>query len=50
MLFRQTAYRESIPYFDKAGALVNSDYYNPTMLMTCYHGNRRCEGSSGRRD
>jgi adenylate cyclase len=37
MLFRQGRIAESIPYFERASALVSSDYYNPVMLMTCYH-------------
>ena len=36
MLFREGRIRDSIPYFEKAGSLVASDYYNPAMLMTCY--------------
>jgi len=36
MLFRQGRIAESIPYFERASALVSSDYYNPVMLMTCY--------------
>ena len=36
MLFRQGRIGESIPYFERASALVTSDYYNPVMLMTCY--------------
>ena len=36
MLFRQRRIAESIPYFERASALVTSDYYNPVMLMTCY--------------
>ena len=36
MVFRQGRIAELIPYFEKAAALVNSDYYNPAMLMTCY--------------
>ncbi|HUG45983.1 MAG TPA: TIR domain-containing protein [Sphingomicrobium sp.] len=36
MLFREGRVAESIPYFEKAGSLVTSDYYNPAMLMTCY--------------
>ena len=31
MVFRQGRIAESIPYFEKAAALVNSDYYNPAM-------------------
>jgi adenylate cyclase len=36
MLFREGRIAESIPYFERAAALVSSDYYNPAMLMTCY--------------
>lgn len=36
MVFRDGRIAESIPYFEKATTLVNSDYYNPAMLMTCY--------------
>jgi adenylate cyclase len=36
MLFREGRTAESIPYFEKATALVSSDYYNPALLMTCY--------------
>ncbi len=36
MLFRQGRIREAIPYFEKAAGLLNSDFTNPLMLMTCY--------------
>jgi adenylate cyclase len=36
MLFREGRTAESIPYFEKATALVTSDYYNPALLMCCY--------------
>ena len=36
MLFREGRIAESVPYFEKATALVASDYYNPVLLMTCY--------------
>ena len=36
MLFREGRIAESIPYFEKAASLVNSDYYNSAMLVTCY--------------
>jgi adenylate cyclase len=36
MQFRQGRIAESIPYFERAAALVATDYYNPAMLMTCY--------------
>jgi adenylate cyclase len=35
MLFRQGRIAESIPFFERASALVTTDYYNPAMLMTC---------------
>ena len=37
LLFRQGKIREAIPYFEKAAALVDSDWHNVGMLMTCYH-------------
>jgi adenylate cyclase len=36
MLFREGRIAESIPYFERASALVSSDYYNSAMLVTCY--------------
>jgi adenylate cyclase len=36
MLFREGRIAECIPYFEKATALVSTDYYNPVLLMTCY--------------
>src|SRR5215212_10518669 len=44
MLFRQGRIAESIPYFERASALVSSDYYNPAMLMTCYQATGDTEG------
>jgi adenylate cyclase len=44
MLFREGRIAESIPYFEKAGSLVSSDYYNPAMLMTCYKATGDTEG------
>lgn len=44
MLFREGRIAESIPYFEKAGSLVSSDYYNPAMLMTCYEATGNTEG------
>uniref|UniRef100_UPI00286A841B tetratricopeptide repeat protein n=1 Tax=Sphingomonas sp. TaxID=28214 RepID=UPI00286A841B len=29
---------DSIPYFEKAAALMDSDWHNPSMLITCYQG------------
>ena len=37
LLFRQGNFREAIPYFEKAAALVDSDWHNLGMLTTCYH-------------
>jgi adenylate cyclase len=36
MHFREGHIAEALPYFERAAALVSSDYYNPVMLMTCY--------------
>ena len=44
MVFRQGRIAESIPYFERAASLVNSDYYNPAMLMTCYEAVGDTEG------
>jgi adenylate cyclase len=44
MLFREGRIAESIPYFERASALVSSDYYNPAMLMTCYESTGNSEG------
>jgi adenylate cyclase len=37
LMFRQGRIREAIPYFEKAAALIDSDWHNLGMLMTCYH-------------
>ena len=44
MQFRQGHIAESIPYFERAATLVNTDYYNPAMLMTCYQATGDEEG------
>lgn len=44
MLFREGRIAESIPYFEKASALVPSDYYNPALLMCCYEATGNVEG------
>jgi adenylate cyclase len=36
MLFRQGEIREAIPFFEKAASLMDSDWSNPMMLITCY--------------
>ena len=44
MLFREGRTAESIPYFEKASALVTSDYYNPALLMCCYEATGNMDG------
>ena len=36
MLFRHGHVKEAIPYFEKAGALIDSDWHNPMMVVGCY--------------
>ncbi|HSG35093.1 MAG TPA: TIR domain-containing protein [Sphingomonadaceae bacterium] len=36
LLFRQGKMKQAIPYFEKAAALMESDYHSPGMLQTCY--------------
>jgi len=38
MLFRHGHVREAIPFFEKAASLMDADWHNPLMLVTCYHG------------
>jgi len=38
MNFRAGRVREAVPFFEKAAALMDSDWHNASMLMTCYHG------------
>ena len=33
----QAASGEAVPYFEKAASLIETDWHNPSMLMTCYH-------------
>ena len=51
MLFRHGHVREAIPFFEKAGSLVDSDWHNPMMVVGCYRSigeretrSRPCEG------
>jgi len=37
MLFRHGNLREAIPYFEKAASLMDTDWHNPLMLITCYN-------------
>ena len=36
LTFRQGRIREAIPYFEKAASLMDSDYHDAGMLVTCY--------------
>ena len=36
MLFRHGHVREAIPFFEKAGSLIDSDWHNPMMVVGCY--------------
>ncbi len=36
MLFRHAHLRESIPFFEKAASLMDSDWHNPTLLVSIY--------------
>ena len=36
MLFRHGHIKEAIPFFEKAESLMDSDWSNPMMLITCY--------------
>jgi adenylate cyclase len=38
MLFRHGHVREAVPFFEKAGALIDSDWHNPMMAAGCYRG------------
>ena len=38
MNFRAGRIREAVPFFEKAAALMDSDWHNSSMLMSCYHG------------
>jgi adenylate cyclase len=37
MMFRDGRIREAIPYFEKAASLMDTDWHNPSMLMSCYN-------------
>jgi adenylate cyclase len=38
LIFRQGRVADSIPFFEKAAALIESDWHNPSMLISCYRG------------
>jgi adenylate cyclase len=37
MMFRQGRIRDAVPFFEKAAALMDTDWHNASMLMTCYN-------------
>jgi adenylate cyclase len=37
MLFRHGHIREAVPYFEKAASLLDMDFNDPAMLITCYN-------------
>jgi adenylate cyclase len=48
MLFRHGHVREAVPFFEKAGALVDSDWHNPMMAAGCYRGIGEDETARGK--
>ena len=36
LMFRQGRLNDAIPFFEKAAALLDTDWHNPSMLITCY--------------
>jgi adenylate cyclase len=38
LLFRQGRIGESIPFFEKSAALMDSDWHSPMMLVSCFQG------------
>jgi adenylate cyclase len=38
LIFRQGRIADAIPFFEKAAALMESDWHNPSMLISCYRG------------
>jgi len=43
-LFRQGKFAEAIPYFEKASALMETDYNDPGLLISCYNALGDLEG------
>ncbi len=37
LIYRQGRTRDSIPYFEKAASLMETDYHDAGMLISCYH-------------
>ena len=42
-MFRQGRVADAIPFFEKATAVMETDWHNPAMLMTCYQGAKDTE-------
>ena len=38
LMFREGRIRDAMPYFEKAAALMEGDWHNPSMLISCYRG------------
>ena len=38
MMFRQGRTKDAIPFFEKATAVMDTDWHNPVMLISCYQG------------
>ena len=43
MMFRRGRINEAIRYFEKASSVMDTDWHNPSMLITCYQVARRNE-------
>jgi adenylate cyclase len=43
LLFRLGRTKDAIQYFEKAASLMDTDWHNPAMLMTCYNGSGEVE-------
>ena len=43
MMFRAGRYRDAIPYFEKAASLIDTDFHNPVMLISCYQATGNAE-------
>ncbi len=43
LMFRQGRVADAIPFFEKATAVMETDWHNPAMLMTCYQGAKDTE-------
>jgi adenylate cyclase len=46
LIFRQGRAEDAIPYFEKAAALVDTDYHSPLMLTCCYKATGQSESAA----